>query len=72
MSDIPRDLDEAGFRLVVRAPTMAADLGTTPRYLLISQCHGVAVGATLEDAIREARSVLRFTRYIDRQGGSHG
>lgn len=51
---------------------MAADLGTTPRYLLISQCHGVAVGATLEDAIREARSVLRFTRYIDRQGGSHG
>lgn len=55
--DLPDDLIASNFRIVARPD----------RVLLVSPNSGAAVGATLDEAIRNARKIRDFCRYLDAQ-----
>lgn len=76
--EVPVDLARLGFKLVVRQQTpiicrhpnpkkWRLDHANVPLYILISQEHGVGQGTTLDEAIRTARSIVGFCRYVDKK-----
>lgn len=62
-------MDSADRRVAVIPPDLVEFAVTQRggRFILRSQNSGVVVGATLDEAIREARKIRNFCRYMDRK-----
>jgi hypothetical protein len=79
VSDLPADLIRRGFRLRERDGQQVVyynsrqpwrsrgEYISRPRVLLISERFGVAVGATLAEAIDNARAIARTIDYVNRK-----
>jgi hypothetical protein len=75
---LPADLARLGFKLLVRQQTpiigrhpdpkkWRLDHAPVPLYILVSQQYGVGQGATLDEAIRAARQITGFCKYINQK-----
>lgn len=78
-SELPADLIQRGFRVRYREGQQVVyynsrqpwrsrgEYISRPRYLLISERFGVAVGASLAEAIDSARAIVRTIEYVNRK-----